>query len=26
VVVMGGVISGVGKGITTASLGKILKE
>lgn len=26
VVVMGGVISGVGKGITTASLGKIIKE
>lgn len=26
IVVMGGVISGVGKGITTASLGKILKE
>src|SRR3984893_1280523 len=26
VVVVGGVISGVGKGVTTASLGKILKE
>ncbi len=26
VVVAGGVISGVGKGVTTASLGKILKE
>ena len=26
VVITGGVISGVGKGVTTASLGKILKE